>query len=274
MSSVKAWENGPSYIDMPKRMDTYSAPALPDPDKLRRLEGARETMRWLQTALAEQPNAAQPVLADLSGLDADSREVVDQGLGEDEVSISVAGGGSVRVQESVLAGVWRILHLDDRGGVVADLLEVGQHPYVLSVAFENGRPLDTSANGQAADMANALPILVELAEAVQQYETDGSEYSINFSLLPTSAEELEFIEARLGRGPVNILSRAYGMCQVISTLTPNTWWVRYYNGMDKLILNSIEVVAVPGVVKAANEDLRDSASRLQEILAPYWQDGA
>ena len=51
MSSVKAWENGPSYIDMPKRMDTYSAPALPDPDKLRRLEGARETMRWLQTAL-------------------------------------------------------------------------------------------------------------------------------------------------------------------------------------------------------------------------------
>ena len=93
-------------------------------------------------------------------------------------------------------------------------------------------------------------------------------------MLPTTAEELEFIDARLGVGPVNILSQAYGKCQVVSTLTPNTWWVRYFNGMDKLILNSIEVVAVPEVVTAAEEDLRDSAVRLQEILAPYWQDGA
>jgi hydrogenase-1 operon protein HyaF len=123
-------------------------------------------------------------------------------------------------------------------------------------------------------MANALPILVELDEAVRQHAADGAEYSINFSLLPTSAEELAFIETRLGRGPVNVLSRAYGKCEVVSTLTPNTWWVRYYNTMDKLILNSIEVIAVPGVVMAAEEDLRDSATRLQELLAPYRQDQA
>ena len=123
-------------------------------------------------------------------------------------------------------------------------------------------------------MANALPILVELDEAIRRHASDGGRHSINFSLLPTTAEELEFIDARLGVGPVNILSQAYGKCQVVSTLTPNTWWVRYFNGMDKLILNSIEVVAVPEVVTAAEEDLRDSAVRLQEILAPYWQDGA
>ena len=93
-------------------------------------------------------------------------------------------------------------------------------------------------------------------------------------MLPTTAEELEFIEDRLGRGPVNILSRAYGKCQVFSTLTPNTWWVRYYNGMDKLILNAIEVAAVPAIVTAAEEDLRDSATRLEEIVAPYLQDTA
>lgn len=272
--SVKAWENGPSYIDMPKRMDSYSAPVLPDPDTLRRLEGARESMRWLQAALTERQAGAQPLLADLSGLDADSREVVHQVLGEGEVSISVAGEASARVQESVLAGVWRILHLDDQGRVVADLLEVAPYPYVLSVAFEDSRPVDTTADVEDAAVANALPILVEVEEAVRRYAADGAEHSINFSLLPTTADELEFIDARLGRGPVNILSRAYGKCQVISTRTPNTWWVRYYNGMDKLILNSLEVVAVPGVVTAAEEDLRDSALRLQDILAPYWQDGA
>jgi hydrogenase-1 operon protein HyaF len=255
-------------------MDSYTAPALPDLQQLRKLVGARETMRWLSTALTEQRAGSQPVLADLSSLDADSRAMVHQVLGEGEVSIRCAGKTSARVQESVLAGVWRILHVDDEDRVVADLLEVGPCPYVLSVAFEESRPVDTTPGESSAGMTNAMPILVEVAEAVSKHAADGSTHSINFSLLPTTAEELAFIDARLGRGPVDILSRAYGKCQVTSTLTPNTWWVRYYNGMDKLILNSIEIVAVPEVVIAAEEDLRDSAIRLQEILAPYWQDEA
>jgi hydrogenase-1 operon protein HyaF len=272
--SVKAWEDGPAYIDMPRRMDSYSAPAMPDPETMRQLDGAREAMRWLQEALTERQDGTQPGLADLSGLDADSREVVHQVLGEGEVSISVSGDANARVQESVLAGVWRILHLDDEGRVVADLLEVAPYPYLLSVAFEDSRPLDATDGEDAVGMANALPILVELTEAVSRYALEGTGHSINFSLLPTSEKELEFIETRLGRGPVEILSRAYGKCEVISTRTPNVWWVRYYNGMDKLILNSLEVVAVPEIVAAAEEDLQDSAARLGEILAPYWQDEA
>lgn len=271
--SVKAWEDGPSYIDMPRSMNSYSPPVLPDQEKLRRLDGAREAMRWLQAALGDEQDPSRPLLADLSGLDADSRDVVHQVLGEGEVSISVCGEANARIQESVLAGVWRILHLDDAGRVVADLLEVAAYPYVLSGAFEHSRPVDTT-NEDAGAPANALPILVELDEAVRRNAADGTGHSINFSLLPTTEEELEFIETRLGRGPVNIVSQAYGRCEVISTRTPNTWWVRYYNGMGKLILNSIEVVAVPEVVIAAGEDLRDSAVRLREILAPYWQDEA
>jgi hydrogenase-1 operon protein HyaF len=252
-------------------MDSYSAPAMPDPETMQRLDGARETMRWLQDALRDE---AQPRLADLSGIDADSRGVIDQILGEGEVSISVSGDAGVRAQESILAGVWRILHLDNAGRVVADLLEVAPYPYFLMDAFETSRPLRSKDREGGANMTNAAPILVELAEAARRYATDGTEHSINFSLLPTTAEELQFIENRLGHGPVNILSRAYGNCQVISTLTPHTWWVRYYNGMDKLILNSVEVVAVPGVVRAAEEDLQDSATRLQQVLAPYWKGGA
>lgn len=269
--SVKAWEDGPSYIDMPRSMNSYSPPTLPDSETMRRLDGARETLGWLQAALAQPGEASAPLLADLSGLDADSREVVHQVLGEGEVSISVSGEANARVQESVLAGVWRILHLDDEGRVAADLLEVAPYPYVLSAAFEDSRPLDTSAGEDAAAVTNAMPILVELDEAVRRYAADGTAHSINFTLLPTTPEELEFIDTRLGRGSINILSKAYGKCQVISTRTPHTWWVRYFNGMDKLILNSIEVVAVPGVVTAAKEDLRDSAVRLEEIMAPYLQ---
>ena len=80
--SIKAWEDGPSYIDMPRSMNSYVAPAMPDAETMQRLDGARETLRWLQAALTETRDATQPVLADLSGLDADSREVIHQVLGE------------------------------------------------------------------------------------------------------------------------------------------------------------------------------------------------
>jgi hydrogenase-1 operon protein HyaF len=44
--------------------------------------------------------------------------------------------------------------------------------------------------------------------------------------------------------------------------------------MGTLILNTLEVVEMPGVVAAAPEDLADSAERLAEILEPYWSDVA
>ena len=96
----------------------------------------------------------------------------------------------------------------------------------------------------------------------------------NNTLLPLSEPEIEFIDQRLGRGPVDILSRAYGKCEVISSNTAGIWWVRYYNSMGVLILNTLEVVDVPSVVKAAPEDLADSAERLKEILEPYWSEVA
>ena len=44
--------------------------------------------------------------------------------------------------------------------------------------------------------------------------------------------------------------------------------------MDTLVLNTLEVSDIPEVVCAAPEDLRDSAERLNDILAPYWSDVA
>jgi hydrogenase-1 operon protein HyaF len=118
-------------------------------------------------------------------------------------------------------------------------------------------------------MTNALSILVELDALLERYRRDGTPGTITLSLLPLSDEEVEFVDARLGRGPVDILSRSYGKCQIISTNTRDVWWVRYYNSMSTLILNTIEVTRVPEVVCAAPEDLADSAQRLDEILNPY-----
>ena len=262
------------YIDMPHEMATFTPPTIPEPEAVEHLAGAREAMRWLEVALSRVEPGMTPQLANLARLDTENRELVNQILGEGEVSIVCRGDVNANCQESVLAGVWRTLYLDDKERVIYDLLEVAATPHLLMVSTGAGQPIDATPPDSNEAVHNALPILVELQAHVEACIGNGKQHSINLTLLPLSDEDVEFIDARLGRGGIEILSRGYGKCQVISTRTPNVWWVRFYNSMDSIILNSIEVVAVPEVVVAADEDLQDSATRLREILAPYWQDEA
>ena len=263
-----------TYMDMPGGMDTFVAPHMPEPELVMHLAGAREAMQWLQDALASSAVDGESRFANLSLLDEESRELVNQVLGEGEISVTCTGPVESRTQESVLAGVWRTLFFDASGNAVFDLLEVAHVPKVVGLAAETKAAVDTSADGVPAELANALPILVELASHCEAYERKAAPHSINLSLLPLSEAELEFLDERLGRGPVDILSRAYGKCQVISTNTANAWWVRYYNSMGTLILNTLEVTDVPQVVAAAPEDLADSVERLAQILEPYWTEVA
>jgi hydrogenase-1 operon protein HyaF len=264
----------PAYIDMPRDMTRYNAPLMPDPNAVEDLLGAREAMTWLRSALADYKVDDENPTANLNALDDANKELINQILGEGENCVSYSGSLSASVQESVLAGVWRSLYYDGEDKVAFDMIEVGAVPQLVSAPFDNTRPVDFSEDADSADVPNAMPILVELADRSAMYDVNGSKHSINLTLLPLSLSELEYLDARLGRGPVDILSRAYGKCQVISTLAPNVWWIRYYNSMGTLILNSLEITAVPDVVAAAPEDLADSTDRLSEILAPYWPDAA
>lgn len=261
-----------NYIDMPDDMDTYRAPLIPELDAVRHLGAAREAMQWLRRALADYRCGAAPLIANLSALDEASRDLVNQILGEGEVSITYSGATAARTQESVLAGVWRTMYFDADDSVVCDLLEVADAPHVVRRADEGCRPINVSKPDEAVDVPNALPILTELEYQAERFHQDGVPHSVNLSLLPLSDVELEFLDRRLGRGTVDILSRSYGKCQIISTRSRDVWWVRYYNSMGISILNSLEVADVPVVVKAATEDLCDSAVRLDEILEPYWSD--
>ena len=263
-----------SYIDMPGDMWTYAAPSIPEPGEVAGLGGARESMRWLQQALKCYGTAAEPQLANLTALGEADRELVNQILGEGEVSITFNGAYQARTQEAVLAGVWRTVYFDHDGRTIADVLEVADVAHIARSTDGRDRPVDTSAVGAPPEVSNALPLLVELQAHCERYEKTAERHAINLTLLPLAEADLEFIDARLGRGPVDTLSRAYGKCQVISTQVPNVWWVRYYNSMGILILNTLEVVDVPAVLCAAPEDLRDSATRLDSILAPYWPDVA
>ncbi|MDT4290177.1 hydrogenase expression/formation protein [Methylomonas sp. MO1] len=258
------------YLAMPEEMTTYRMPTISVDLNAADLAQAKTVLQQLEQDLAAYPATSQTI--DLIALDQTNRQFVDELLGEGEVSMLCSGAQTLRIQESVLAGVWRSQGLDaQKKGVVTDTLEVSIIPQaILQTAFADAaKHIDTDMSTLPDGVMNAPPLLAELNAKIAEYQPGTEAHVINLSLLPQTEQDLEFLEKRLGKGAVTILSRGYGNCRIDATATRNVWWVRYFNSQDTLILNTLEVSEVPNVACASAEDIADSHQRLQEILQVY-----
>jgi len=256
-----------SFLPLPTTVDSYRAPLLPEPEEVAHLHGALETLKRVQTLLETYRPGTPTRKLDLAFLTAGEMELIDQILGDGEVSVRYDGPPALEIQESILAGVWRVRSLNRNSGEGVTTLEVGELPAVLQHAsFRAEQPqLPSGPEDTPAGVRNARSVLVELLERSRSCRAGDSAHVINLTLLPQSPEDIAYLRAQLGRGTVTILSRGFGNCRITATAVPNVWWVQFFNSMDTLILNTLEVVDVPAVVRAAAEDLQDSALRLGEI---------
>lgn len=257
------------YMEMPKGMTTFSAPNMPEPEDIQGLDAGMEALEHVQRALADYDVRDQSRVVDLGHLDKSNLAFVNQVLGEGEVSI--VSGSEVQAQESVLAGVWRVHKVDGDGRLVSDAIEIADYPAsVSSIVFRDVNDTVADIDDTLPDgVFNAPPLLVEIGDKVSSFRPGMQAHAINLTLLPQTEQDIEYLHLKLGKGTTTILSRGYGNCRVTSTGTKNVWWVQYFNSQDTLILNSIEIISVPEVVCAAEEDISDSADRLNEILEVY-----
>lgn len=248
------------YLPMPHDMRTYQTPILPEPEDV-----PGPARAWLANLLAAARawRSGQAAMAvDMGGLSEADRRLVDQLLGEGEVSAQVAGeAGILSIQESVFAGIWRLRGVDGEGHSYADRVEVGDVPEAIRVMAQLGLAAPQAAPA-GPGVINAPALLAEITDRV----TRPDNHVINLSLLPFSPEDGTWLDERLGRGRVTLLSRGYGNCRITATGISRVWWVQYFNSQDALILNTLEITDVPEVARAAAEDLEDSAQRLAEVL--------
>ncbi len=261
----------PDIMQLPQGMDTYTPPPLPEPEEVADCKEAVGLMESLLEKIRSHHVTKGAATIDLNALDKNNRDLVDQVLGEGEVSIVYRQEGEVRMQESVMAGIWRIKQYDAQGELLDDRVEIGAVPsLVQDAAFKDMQTsLELNAEQLAPGVLNAPPLIAEIQEQLSNFNREGDAHVINLTLLPQTEEDLGFLVNKLGEGRVTILSRGYGNCRITSTATPSVWWVQYFNSQDKSILNTIEIVAVPEVACAAQEDIEDSAIRLAEILEIY-----
>ena len=260
------------YLPMPSDMATYRPPVLPEAEDLVGLDGAREALNQVLALL----HAGQAGQVSLLGLPPADVGLLNQVMGEGEASAIVQLNGDgleVRVQESVFAGVWRLI--TTRAGVlVDDAVEVGPVPQLFrAVAAEDvwAHPLRW-VGALPPNVQNAPLLIEEVRDQASRWCPGQLPHVVNLTLLPVSPEDIGFLDHHLGTGRVLMLSRGYGNCRISNTRLPNCWRVVYYNGMDKVILNTVEVVDMPEVAMAAPEDLKDSHDRLLDVMA--WLEAA
>ena len=265
------------YLPMPQGMETFRAPVLPEAHEFAGCEQARRALHEALAQLDRVRCGADNLAVDLAGLPAADLCLVNQVLGEGEVSALVrnegARGFELRVQESVFAGVWRVVCSQD-GVVTSDTIEMGAVPRALTTAArEDGSSNIVRWQGALPpNVQNAPAVLAELEDQWRSWRVGQPAHVINLTLLPMSMQDIAFLDHHLGTGRVLILSRGYGNCRITNTRMANCWRVVYYNSQDVVILNTVEVSELPEVAQAAKEDLEDSHARMTEVLA--WVDAS
>ena len=257
------------YLAMPRGMNTFRMPLVPERAEEAALSASRDLLEGFLSRLEDWDPAVAPhgPRVDLGALPSAALEVTNQMLGEGEVSIRISGARAFRIQESVFTGLWRVCALDADGRLCADWLEAGTLPEAAAEAARDGGAAKLPRADIPPGAMNSPALLAEIRSQIATRSRGDAAHVINLTLFPMTPEDHAVLERALPVGPVAMISRGFGNCHITSTGTRDVWRVQYFNNMNTLILNTIEIVDVPEVALAAAEDLADSRERLAELVA-------
>lgn len=260
-------------IGVPDIVDTFRQPYTPEVADKETATKCRQFFIDLYEELRSwnvDSGDAGPAFA-MNGYDSKTLALINQMLGEGEVAIRIMLPNDtfdeIRIQESLFVGIWRVCYFRE-GKQIADQLEVSAIPScVAEAAYATSQPeLHEVEFGPEA--MNSPAILAELKEAIKEWEPGAPAFTINLSHLPMSAEDNKVVEAAVGPGSVQMMSRGFGNCRIASTDVRHVWRVQYLNNAPArlMILNTLVVAGLPEEAVAASEDLADSAVRIKELI--------
>jgi len=256
------------YLAMPREMNTFRMPIVPERVEALPLAEARDALLSLLQEMQRWNPADNPhgPRRDLAGMSAAALAITNQMLGEGEVSVRVDGERRFLIQESVFTGLWRVCARDGDGALTGDWIEAGTMPRVVG---EAARQAATARVGDVAippGAMNSPALIAEIVAHMRERRPNGATHVINLTLFPMTPDDHQVLDLALPIGPVAIMSRGFGNCRVTSTGTRDVWRVQYFNNMNTLILNTIEIVDLPEVALAAVEDLEDTRVRLSDLI--------
>jgi hydrogenase-1 operon protein HyaF len=263
--SQPAEEEALQVLQMDREVGTFSMPHVPEAAGDADMAAARDLLAAFHDRLSGWRDGDGPEL-DLTQIAPGPLGMANQMLGEGEVSIRIRGRNEVHIQETIFAGLWRVQEHDEAGRVVRDRLTACPIPAIVVHAARDAAAPRLRPAAIPAGAMNSPALLREIEQQVATRRNGAAPHVVNLTLLPLTPDDHAVLEQAIEPGPVAIISRGFGSCRVSSTAVRDVWRVQYFNSMQTLILNTLEVVEVPEVAIAAAEDLVDSRERLGELV--------
>jgi hydrogenase-1 operon protein HyaF len=110
---------------------------------------------------------------------------------------------------------------------------------------------------------NVGPILLQIEQALQDLQRNGTESIIDLGAMPFSARDEQELRARLGDGEVSATVEAFGPTLVQETTYPGVWLVEHQDADSRRLTLHIEVARVPSILMTSEADLADSLAALR-----------
>jgi hydrogenase-1 operon protein HyaF len=262
-------DDGLDFFTLP-RAEPLASPIPPQDSGAEDLAAAADVIAQLVDAMRRHRDGkGEAPRLSLKAAAPGAWRTLNEALGEGEVSARVAaanGHPPWLVQETAFSGVWRVLREDAHGNRLEDLLEADDMPAVVKDSARRAVGARLEPAALPAGVLNARSIVEELRHHAGAWRPGDPAHVVNLTLLPFGPGDHSGLDAVLGEGPVSILSRGFGNCRIASTRVRNVWRVRFYNSMNTLILDTLEVVDIPEAARAAGDDRDESIERLEELL--------
>jgi len=122
---------------------------------------------------------------------------------------------------------------------------------------------DPQETGQSG---NAVAILHELSEMLDELIEQGESGAIDLQSLPLTPGDYELLREVLAEGEVHATIDAIGPTEVRETLFPGVWWITHYNVEGDIMADVIEVGFVPDILKSHPDDVSEARDRLKAFL--------
>ena len=165
--------------------------------------------------------------------------------------MALPDGVVAEIIESVFAGLWRIRFLGADNGIIADYAEVSAVPQAIRRAAAMTLPrLDLGALPEG--VMNAPAVLAEIADRAEHYQFGEPNHIVSLTLLPMFAGRPRPSRRSARNRTGGKSSRAVmGVAAFKRRQSTTSWSVQFFNAMDAILLDTIEIGDVPAAAQAA-----------------------
>ena len=233
------------------------------------IEAAKRTLEWMEYAKGkltevQADKGAFNFLTDLSGEPEEYKRFLFDTLEAGEIRI-VVDGGRVRIEETGVPTVWRMLVGDK------DLIAISLLPQPVVEAAATGQADIEQPAAQPEGLFAAPSIITELRAAIAatdltKPDPDGLPLSVELSRQPLSPQDKTYISEVLGSGRVEVNMRGFARSTIEQTKVRGVWRSRILSNATKELLDQVVVCAVPPEVMSSREDIPDALKRLQSKI--------